>query len=77
MNKYNQNNKAIPQLPSSQQEINLDGTLRETTGDNFLLIDDEDEDRILIFSIHFNLSHSTAASTLYVDGNFYNCPSTF
>ncbi|XP_076094650.1 uncharacterized protein LOC143065150 [Mytilus galloprovincialis] len=75
---YPQRSKTIPQLPNSRQEINLEGKWRETTtGDNFLLIDDGDQDRILIFSTHFNLSHLTAASTLYGDGTFYSCPSTF
>ncbi|CAC5405624.1 unnamed protein product [Mytilus coruscus] len=66
---YNQRSKTIPQLSNSRQEINLEGKWRETTGDNFLLIDDGDH--ILIFSTHLNLSHLTAASSLYGDGTFY------
>ncbi|KAJ8310640.1 hypothetical protein KUTeg_012505 [Tegillarca granosa] len=68
----------IDKLPATRQDINLEGKWRETiTGNNFLLIDDGDQQRILIFSTDFNLTHLTAASTVYGDSPFYSCPTTF
>lgn len=75
---YNQRGKNIPQLPATREDINLEGPWRETTtGDNFLLIDDGGQERILVFSTIFNLTHLTAALTVYGDGTFYTCPSVF
>ncbi|KAJ8299938.1 hypothetical protein KUTeg_021457 [Tegillarca granosa] len=75
---YNQRSKTIPKLPATRQDINLEGKWRETpTGDNFLLIYDGDQQRILIFSTDFNLTHLTTASTVYGDGTFYSCPQPF
>ena len=75
---YNQRAKLIPALPQTRSDINIEGPWRLTTkGDPFLLADDGDAERILIFSTQDNLTHLTAATTVYGDGTFYTCPDLF
>lgn len=75
---YNQRAKLIPALPQSRPDINIEGPWRLTTkGDPFLLADDGDADRILIFSTRDNLTHLGAATTVFADGTFYTCPDLF
>ena len=75
---YNQRAKLIPALPQSRADINIEGPWRLTTkGDSFLLADDGDAERILIFSTSDNLTHLGAATTIFGDGTFYTCPDLF
>jgi hypothetical protein len=43
----------------------------------FLLADNGNPERILIFSTQQNLTHFTAADIIYGDGTFYTCPDVF
>ena len=46
-------------------------------GEQFLLRQDGDADKILIFATYENLHHLADAATIYVDVTFEICPSTF
>ena len=47
------------------------------TGENFLLRDDGDSNKILIFGTQENLLKLSELDTIYVDGTFSTCPSLF
>jgi len=75
---YNERAKLIPALPTSRTNINLQGPWRQTTtGEEFLVADDGEDDRILMFTTRQNLEHLTSADTIYGDGTFYICPELF
>lgn len=75
---YNQRHKTLPALPTSLADLQLQGEWTETTtGQQFLLADDNTNGRILLFSTQQNLTHLAAADTVYGDGTFHVCPALF
>ena len=61
-----------------QQHIILEGPWTQTTtGEEFLLFDDGDNNRIITFGTSQNLIDLANAETLCCDGTFYTCPSQF
>ncbi len=75
---YRQRAKLVPILPKNRQDIHLEGKWTQTTtGEQFLLVDDGDEQRVLIFATRDNLMELSASSTWYMDGTFYASPSYF
>ena len=75
---YNERHKILPPLPTATAYININGVWAQTTsGEPFLLADDDTNRRILIFTTHKNLAHFATADTIYGDGTFYFCPSLF
>ena len=75
---YNERAKIIPILPATRSDIILEGQWTLTTANQrFLIADDGNDERILIFSTQQNLTHFTAADIIYGDGTFYTCPDVF
>jgi hypothetical protein len=75
---YNERAKIIPILPATRSDIILEGQWTLTTANQrFLLADDGNAERMLIFSSQKNLTHFTAADIIYGDGTFYTCPDVF
>jgi hypothetical protein len=75
---YRQRSKTRPPLPKNRQDIRLDGEWTQTsTGQRFLLIDEGDDQRFLVFATDSNLQNLCAARTVYGDGTFYTCPDQF
>ena len=75
---YRQRSKLLPKLPTSTTELVLQGEFTQTTaGEPFLLSNDGDREKILLFSTTRNLQHLAANSTIYGDGTFYTRPSLF
>ena len=68
----------LPPLPSSRENICLQGEWTKTaSGDDFLIADDGDEDRVLIFATDDNIRQLCRADTVYGDGTFQTCPRLF
>lgn len=75
---YRQRSRLLPKLPSTTNEIDLqDQWVQTSTGERFLLADDNNGPRILVFATERNLQHLTNNTTLYGDGTFYTCPTLF
>lgn len=75
---FRQRAKLQPTLPKVRQDVTLDGKWTETTaGDKFLLADDGEENRIIVFATLENLMELSRADIWYVDGTFYSSPSYF
>ena len=75
---YNQRSKLLPKLPRTRQDINLDAEWTQTTtGERFLIVNDGDDNKMLVFSTQRNLEHLVAADIVYGDGTFYTCPDIF
>ncbi|XP_033741293.1 uncharacterized protein LOC117328064 [Pecten maximus] len=68
----------VPRLLKTIQGINLEGEWTQTTaGEEFLLLDDGDQSRIIAFATSDNLTDLCNADTLFCDGTFYTCPTKF
>jgi len=77
---YRSRSKVLPKLPSSTNEAEIEGSLKETlAGERFLLCDDTDArgERILIFATDENLRLLCNATIIFGDGTFYACPRIF
>ena len=77
---YRSRAKTIPKLPSSQEEINIDGPWSRTlAGERFLLCDDTDPhgNRIIVFATDANLMKLCASERVFSDGTFYSCSTFF
>ena len=48
-----------------------------TDGKQFLMTEDGDDKRIIIFATDDNIKHLAEADTVFVDGTFYTCPQLF
>ncbi|XP_046552148.1 uncharacterized protein LOC124261815 [Haliotis rubra] len=73
---YRQRAKVLPPVPRTRADVDLTGSWTETTdGQQFLVVDSKDEDRILIFSTAEMLDILANAETIYMDGTFFVCPS--
>ena len=75
---FRQRSKMRPALPKNRTDVNIEGKWAETlSGERFLLADDGEKNRILIFSTHENLMDLSSAGIWYMDGTFYSSPSYF
>lgn len=77
---YNERAKTIPKLPTTVEDITLDGDwVKSKAGSDFLLIDSKTEkgDRILAFGTIANLRFLCENETYFMDGTFYVAPSLF
>ncbi|XP_021347913.1 uncharacterized protein LOC110446894 [Mizuhopecten yessoensis] len=75
---YNARRTQTPQLPRTIQDINLEGKWTQTTaGEEFLLLDDGDQSRIMALATSDNLIDLCNADTLFCDRMFYTCPTQF
>ena len=65
-------------MPKTRSELNLSGEWAATlNGENFIFVDDGEDDKIVIFGIQSFLCHLAEASTFFVDGTFSVFPSVF
>ena len=75
---YRQRRKLIPALPATRTEVHFEGEWAQTVkGEPFLVAEDGDNDKIIIFASERNLRQLAAAESLYVDGTFQICPRVF
>ena len=67
--------QVMPPVPTARIDINLEGEWKETTtGQNFLLHQDED---ILMFATDSNLRQLATTRTIFMDGTFKSTPRAF
>ena len=71
---YRKRRQEQPPLPRTREEVDIPDRLRQLDGENLLLVDDGDMEKILIFSTRQNLNLLAEADTLYGDGTFYAEP---
>ena len=70
---YRERSKDRPVLPKRRQDIRLEGEWTETSaGEQFLLIDEGEENRMLVFATQTNLEHLCNARTIYVKACFFH-----
>ena len=69
---YRARHENTPSLPSHRRDVSL-----TQSGEDFLIVDDGDDDKILIFATEENLRHMANAEAFYMDGTFSTCPSLF
>ena len=75
---YRQRRKRIPALPATRTEVHFEGEWTQTVkGEPFLVAEDGDNDKIIIFASERNLQQMAEAESLYVDGTFQICPRVF
>jgi len=77
---YRSRAKVIPNLPKTQDNIDLRDQWTETlAGDKFLQCDDTDihGNRILVFATDDNLRKLCTETAVFGDGTFYSCPELF
>ncbi len=75
---YRARRKRLPKLPHTMAEVLLPEEWTTTEdGRNFLLANDDEEERILIFGTSQNVRHLCAASTTFMDGTFKISPKIF
>lgn len=75
---YRQRSKTRPVLPKTRADVNLEGKWIESlAGEPFLIANDGDVARMLIFATVDNLAQLSTAETWYMDGTFYASPSYF
>ena len=66
---YRNRHSRLPPLLKTRDEIRVEGDWTKTlTGENFLLCDDGDSNKILIFGTQENLLKLSGLNTIYVDG---------
>ena len=65
-------------MPRTRADLDLSGEWCKTaSGENFILANDGDSDKIVIFGTENALQHLSEADTFFVDGTFSICPSIF
>ena len=61
-------------MPSTHADLDLSGEWCKTvSGETFVLANDGDDDKIVIFGIENALQHLSEAETFFVDGTFSIC----
>ena len=75
---YRARRKRLPLLPQLREDIVLEGEWGETAdGKHFLLGNDGDAEKLLIFGSVEGLNRIVQANTLFMDGTFYASPNQF
>ena len=65
-------------MPRTRADLDLSGEWCKTaSAENFILANDGDDDKIVIFGTERALQHVSEADTFFVDGTFSVCPSIF
>ena len=73
---YRHRAKAIPPVPTTRAAVDLQEPWTKTQdGRDFLCVNDGDDDKILVFASTEMLDIMSEASTLFMDGTFFVCPS--
>jgi hypothetical protein len=75
---YRHRRQRIPPLPQTRENIILEGEWTETIGgDNFIIANDGEAEKLLIFGSVDGLLKAARAQTLYMDGTLYVAPDLF
>ena len=75
---YRARRENLPPMPKTHSELNLSGEWAATVnGENFVLVDDGEDDKIVVFGTQSSLCHLAEVSTFFMDGTFSVCPSIF
>ena len=75
---YRERRKRLPAMPQTRDQVHFEDEWAQTTnGKRFLLAEDGNEKRIVIFATDDNLKHLAEADTVFVDGTFHTCPELF
>jgi hypothetical protein len=75
---YRSRAKRLPNLPHTRTDINLEGEWATTQdGRDFILANDGDEDKIIIFGTVQNVRLLCEAETIFMDGTFKVAPDMF
>ncbi len=75
---YRARHEDTPILPTLRRDVSLSTRFSNTrSGEDFLLVDDGDDDKIMIFATEENLRLLSDAEAFYIDGTFSTCPSLF
>ena len=80
MAQYRARHENTPILPTHRRDVSLSPRFTKTqSGEDFLLVDDGDDDKILIFATEEHLRLMSDAEAFYIDGTFIGstCPSLF
>ena len=65
-------------MPQSRTEVHFENEWAESIdGKRFLLVEDGDDKKIIIFATDDNMKLLAEAETLLVDGTFHTCPEIF
>ena len=71
---YHERRKRLPPMSQTRAEVTFEGEWAQTlNGQPFLLVEDGEQDKIIIFSTIENLHTLAAATNIYVDGTFHTC----
>ena len=75
---YRARRERLQPMPKSHFELNLSGDwAKPLDGQNFVLANDGQDDKIVLFGTESSLKLLSEASTYYVDGTFRVTPSIF
>lgn len=75
---YRARSSRLPPLPHTRAEVELNGEWTQTKdGRNFIISNDGDVDRLILFGTQQNLRFLCDADTIYMDGTFQIAPEMF
>ncbi len=75
---YRARHENTPILPTHRRDVSLSTRFTKTrSGEDFLLVDDGVDDKIMIFATEENLKLMCDAEAFYIDGTFSTCPSFY
>ena len=75
---YRSRRKRLPPLPQQRSDISIQGEWANTLDSRrFLLCEDSQQDKIIIFATDQNTELLAESDTLYIDETFRSCPSLF
>ncbi len=75
---YLSRSKRIPRIPHTREDVHLDGEWTETLdGRNFVLVNDGDAERMIIFATQQNVRLLCDVDALFMDGTFKMAPEMF
>ena len=75
---YRARHKDIPILPAHRRDVSLSIRFTWTnTGEDFLQVDNGDDDKTMIFVTEKKLSFTSEAEAVYINGIFSTCPSLY
>ncbi len=75
---YRSRRKRLPCMPRSRVDVHFEGEWTQTIDSKrFLLAEDGDDDKNVIFATDDNLKLLAEAESVFVDGTFHTCPEVF